>query len=186
MNTVLLIFFAYLCGSVPFGKLIGRAHGIDIQRRGSGNIGFANVRRVLGWRAGLLTLAGDIAKGALPAYLAVLTVSRVAAFWVGLSAIAGHLFPVWLRFRGGKGIATGLGMLCVLQPVPAAIGAGVYIAGCLIFRNSAVSSLAGVLCLAIAGSALAPANWWRFALLLCIALWTLRKNLAGTVPNYDI
>lgn len=181
-----LLVLAYFCGSVPFGKLIGYLYGVDIQRRGSGNIGFANVRRILGWRAGLLTLLGDILKGALPVYLALQLLGTSDAYWVGIVAIAGHLFPVWLHFHGGKGIATGLGMLAVLYPLPAAIGLAVYLLGGLALHNSARSSLAGVCCLVMSGCLLFPTHWWQFVLLLVIACWTLRKNIVGTVPNYDI
>jgi acyl phosphate:glycerol-3-phosphate acyltransferase len=186
MNIVLFMLFAYICGSIPFGKLVGALHGIDIQKRGSGNIGFANVRRVLGWRAGLITLAGDIAKGALPTVIALHFVGATAAFWIGLCAIAGHVFPVWITFRGGKGVATGLGLLCILHPIPAAAGVIVYIASCLVLRNSGISSVIGVACVVIVGSFMTPSDWWQFTVLFATALWTLRKNIAGTVPEYDI
>ena len=186
MQFVLLLIVAYFSGSIPFGKLIAGHYGVDIQKRGSGNIGFANVRRVLGWRVGIVTLLCDIAKGALPALLAVVWLNDAAVFWVGLVAIIGHIFPVWLRFKGGKGIATGLGMLFIWQPIPALIGVSVYLVGCLIVRNSALSSMSGVITVAIAGCALNPELWWQFGVLVLLALWTLRKNIVGTVPDYDI
>lgn len=188
MSSYLLILLAaaYFCGSIPFGKLIGRWRGIDIQRRGSGNIGFANVRRVLGLRAGLLTLTGDVMKGLLPTVLAQLWFGEAAAFWTGLLAIAGHVFPVWLKFRGGKGIATGLGMVIALQPVAAVVGVAVYGCGLVLKKSSGMSSIIGVGCLVLTGCVLMPHLWWQYASMLVIALWTLRKNIAGTVPNYDV
>lgn len=185
MQYVSLMILGYFCGSVPFGKLIAAARGVDIQKRGSGNIGFANVQRVLGWRAGLLTLAGDILKGLLPTLAALRLTSAGFAFWVGVAAIVGHVFPLWLRFRGGKGVATGLGLVIVLQPVAAAAGAIIYVFGRAILRSSALGSLAGIAGVLVVGCLIVPGDWWHYALLLAIALWTLRHNILGTLPAYD-
>lgn len=182
---VLTIIAAYLCGSIPFGKLIAASRGIDIQRRGSGNIGFANVRRVLGWRAGLLTLAGDILKGFVPVLVALIVIDRNTAYVVGLMAIIGHLYPVWLKFRGGKGIATGFGMMLVLQPWAAVLGGLLYVVGCLTLRNSSQASLIGVFGLVTVAISLDVAHWLQYAVLAGVALYTLRKNILGTVPDYD-
>ncbi len=108
-----VLVLAYLLGSIPFGVLIARARqGRDIRSTGSGNIGAANVARVVGPGAGALTLLLDAAKG----YLAVWVAAQLSggnATWMvlaALAAIAGHVFPAWLRFRGGRGVATGLGV----------------------------------------------------------------------------
>lgn len=125
---------AYLAGSVPFGLLIGRAHGIDIRAHGSKNIGATNVGRVLGRRAGIACFALDMLKGFVPTLLAGLalgTAGRVDpppdASWAWLAvagaAVAGHMFPPWLAFRGGKGVATGFGAILAVVPlltIPAA------------------------------------------------------------------
>jgi len=118
---------AYLVGSVPFGYLMGRARGVDLRTRGSGNIGATNVARVLGRRWGLLCFALDVLKGLAPVLLAGLVIAGRGASapgparqgaWlaVAFGAIAGHVFPVWLRFRGGKGVATSLGVLLGFYP----------------------------------------------------------------------
>lgn len=185
MRYIFLLFLGYLCGSVPVGKLVGKLYGVDIQKRGSGNIGFANVERILGWRPGICTLAADIAKGAAPTFLALQLTSRSFAFWVGLAAIMGHVFPIWLKFRGGKGVATGLGVVIVLQPLAAAVGAAIYIIARLISHNSGRSSLTGIVGVLLVGCVTKPGDWWQYAVLLCVALWTLRKNILGKVPNYD-
>ncbi len=120
------IILAYLLGSIPFGYLIVRAQGGgDVRATGSGGTGATNVIRRAGKGAGVLTLALDAAKGALAVLLArwLLTTNFGINWWVvgvALAVIVGHCFPVWLKFHGGKGVATGLGVLLVF--VPAAVG----------------------------------------------------------------
>src|SRR5438552_2287286 len=120
---------AYLIGAIPFGYLVARSRGVDILQQGSGNIGATNVGRVLGKRFGILVFAFDFAKGAAPALLARwLTTPEIAEVvgrdglpvLAGLAAFLGHMFPVYLRFRGGKGVATGAGVVSVLVPIPTA------------------------------------------------------------------
>jgi len=118
---------AYLIGSIPFGLLVARlAGGIDIRRAGSGNIGATNVARTLGGKLGALVLLLDVLKGFLPtAFLPDLLLSRSGAAFPhlaphlaaasGISAILGHMFPCWLKFRGGKGVATALGVIIALN-----------------------------------------------------------------------
>lgn len=183
---IIVIASGYLSGSIPFGKIVGRTRGIDIQKRGSGNIGFANVRRVLGWRAGLLTLVGDILKGYIPSALTLaVTDSEVHAFICGLAAIAGHLFPVWLKFKGGKGIATGLGLVIALSPLAALIGSLVYVLSAWLLHKSSTASMIGVFSVVATAAYLDPRTIWQYFILLVIALWTLRHNLRGNLHNYD-
>lgn len=184
MILLLLVLASYSAGSIPFGKLVGIRLGVDIQKHGSGNIGFANVRRILGWRAGLLTLAGDIIKGYFPTIVAMYLYGEAIAFWVGLAAIVGHIFPVWLKFRGGKGIATGLGTVAALEPLAALFGAIIYIAAGIAFKKSSVASLIGLGAAVVIGIYLNQAFWWHYLVFICIACWTLRHNIAGKVPNY--
>ena len=116
---------AYLCGSIPFGLLLGKLFGgTDVRKTGSGNIGATNVARSAGLGAGVLTLVLDAAKGALPVWVARHYFPEHAAFQIlaGLAALAGHCFPIWLKFRGGKGVATAGGVFAVLCPT-AAVGA---------------------------------------------------------------
>ncbi len=118
MLNVLLILAGYVLGSVPTGLLVGRARGVDVRRSGSGNIGMANVLRTAGKGAAVLTMAGDMLKGFLPVLVARLLVENdwvVAA--VALAAVVGHCWPVFLRFKGGKGVATGAGTTIALAPV---------------------------------------------------------------------
>jgi len=130
----LSIIVAYLIGSVPFGYLIVRAgEGGDVRETGSGGTGATNVTRRAGKAAGILTLALDAAKGASVALVArwLLTPEFGVSWWVAaasISVIAGHVFPVWLKFRGGKGVATGLGVFLSLSPAAAGCAALVFIA----------------------------------------------------------
>lgn len=185
MNLILLFLGAYFCGSIPFGKIIAHTRGVDIQKRGSGNIGFANVRRVLGWRDGIFTLAGDIAKGMLPTAVALYYFDMTIAFIAGAIAVLGHILCVWLQFRGGKGVATGLGVVAILSPPAAIIGAATYIVLYYLQIKSSSSSIIGALTTAIVATALQPSSWWQYGIFLAIIAWTLRHNLWGTVPNYD-
>ena len=138
--------FAYLCGSVPFGLLIARwKTGKDVRTVGSGNIGATNVARAAGRGAAVATLVLDAVKGLVPVLLA----ARWAAVpWLAAGcavlAVAGHCFPVWLRFRGGKGVATGLGVALALAPLGALAGALVWVVFYKLLRISSVGSLAGV------------------------------------------
>jgi acyl phosphate:glycerol-3-phosphate acyltransferase len=126
ISEILLVIFAYLLGSVPTGYLLGYFSGVDVRKAGSGNVGATNVARVAGKKLGLLTLLGDAAKGMIPVYLARklgMDVDIVA--FAALAAFLGHLYPLFLRFQGGKGVATALGALLVLTP--AATGASLLV-----------------------------------------------------------
>jgi len=117
-------FTAYLLGSIPFGLLLTRLFGgVDVRQSGSGNIGATNVARVAGRLPGILTLLLDAGKGAAAVWLAA-RLSNETATWMMIAALAallGHCFPVWLKFRGGKGVATAAGAFLVLCP-PALLG----------------------------------------------------------------
>jgi len=119
---------SYLLGSVPAGYLVGRAHGIDLRTVGSGNVGATNTVRALGKRWGIAVFLFDFIKGFVPAYVGLAASSAwtpwsadATALTFGIAAVLGHVFPVWLRFKGGKGVATSGGMCAGLCP-PAAIG----------------------------------------------------------------
>ncbi len=117
----LVVALAYVLGSVPFALLLARYRGIpDLRVIGSGNLGATNVGRASGLTAGLVVALLDIAKGALSVMLARLLSDQAAApAAAGLAAIVGHVYPVWLRFKGGKGVATACGVFSVLTPVAA-------------------------------------------------------------------
>jgi acyl phosphate:glycerol-3-phosphate acyltransferase len=117
-----LLLAAYFLGSIPFGLLLAKhLGGADVRKAGSGNIGAANVARVAGPLAGILTLLLDTAKGAAAVWLAARFTHESAAWMMlaALAALAGHCFPVWLKFKGGKGVATALGVFLALCPLAA-------------------------------------------------------------------
>ncbi|HCY10735.1 MAG TPA: acyl-phosphate glycerol 3-phosphate acyltransferase [Deltaproteobacteria bacterium] len=138
-----LIPVAYLLGSIPTGVIMARAFGkVDPRTVGSGNIGATNVGRTSGKLAGALTLTGDILKGALPVLAAILLGGGSAlASLTGLAAFLGHLFPVFLGFRGGKGVATACGVLAVVSPAATVLGAIVFILVAAIKRYVSLASI---------------------------------------------
>ena len=118
MLYVLLVLGGYVLGSVPTGILVGRAWGVDIRQVGSGNIGMANVLRSVGKKAAAVTMLGDMLKGLVPVVAAhLLTGNEWVVAAVALAAVVGHCWPVFLRFKGGKGVATGAGTSIGLVPV---------------------------------------------------------------------
>jgi glycerol-3-phosphate acyltransferase PlsY len=117
VETILLWVFSYLLGCISFGLLFARKSNIDIRDHGSGNIGATNVGRVLGKKAGLLTLAGDVSKGLAAVAIASRFLEQPYEIAVaGLMAFLGHVYSVFLKFKGGKGVATGLGIFLFLMP----------------------------------------------------------------------
>jgi len=172
---------SYLAGSVPFGLLVARAAaGKDVRTVGSGNIGATNVARAAGRAAAAVTLLLDALKGFLPAMLASRTFDEPwAPAACGVSAVIGHCYPVWLRFRGGKGVATGLGVSLALAPIAAVCGAAVWVLLYKLLRISSVGSLAGVATALLVAAATAPR--WSIAALAAIALLVLLRHRGNLV-----
>ncbi len=144
---VLSLIASYLLGSIPFGLLAAKCKGVDIRQHGSGNIGATNVWRVCGWRFGLPVFVLDVLKGVAAVWLARWLAVRFSGdvAWTEIAAamacIIGHSFPVWLGFKGGKGVATSLGVFLGLMPLPSVIALTIWIA---IFKMSGYVSLASI------------------------------------------
>jgi glycerol-3-phosphate acyltransferase PlsY len=138
-----LVPLGYVSGSIPFGLLIGKASkGVDVRGIGSGNIGATNVLRAAGKGAAALTLALDMLKGWAPVALGrIVGASDALVAGVALAAFLGHLYPVFLRFRGGKGVATFLGVLLALLPKVAFLVAGVWLLIAAVFRYSSLAAV---------------------------------------------
>lgn len=136
----------YLAGSIPFGLLLARLFGAgDLRRIGSGNIGATNVLRTGRYGLAAATLVLDALKGALPAWLAARHGDAVLGAWTGFAAVLGHCFPLWLRFRGGKGVATSAGALLALTPAVFLVTAGAFAAVVSTTRYVSLGSLTGAL-----------------------------------------
>jgi glycerol-3-phosphate acyltransferase PlsY len=149
---LLIVFVAYLLGSIPFGLLIVKiSGGGDIRKSGSGNIGAANVARNAGAIAGVLTLLLDAAKGYLAVFLAARWTGENIRWMTAAAVIAviGHMFPVWLRFRGGKGVATGVGVILPICWQAAALGILLWLVVVAFWRYSSLGSIAAAVAMPI-------------------------------------
>ena len=185
----LLILAAYLLGAVPIGLLLARAKGIDIRKVGSGNIGATNVFRSVSKKLGILTFVGDALKGFVPAFVFPILGQTLSGGFqgsdlgvlCGFAAIAGHNWPVYLRFKGGKGIATSAGVLLGIAPAAVGIGLATWV---LLFVTSRYVSVASI------GAAVAvpAASWFLYldgglllpsvlTLLGAIAVWRHKSNI---------
>ena len=143
----LLCAAAYLVGSIPTGLLVARARGVDLRSVGSGNIGATNVARALGRGWAIAVLIADALKGFLPVFVGrhfLPQLSPEAVALAGLAAIVGHMFTVFLRGRGGKGVATSLGVALAISPPAALCGFGLYLLAYVTVRISSVGSLLGM------------------------------------------
>jgi glycerol-3-phosphate acyltransferase PlsY len=175
----LLCLGAYLLGAVPFGVLITRLVAKrDVREVGSGNIGATNVARAAGRTAGIVTLLLDAAKGALAAYLGLHFFGTTGGCLAGGAAFCGHVFPVYLGFRGGKGVATGLGVFAVLAPAAAAVGLATYL---VVFALTRISGLGSLIALVASGVAIGVIGDRSLVILYLatgsVMVWRHRKNI---------
>ena len=186
MRLFLGVVVAYLVGAVPVGFLVARGFGLgDIRQHGSGSIGATNVLRTMGRGAAALTLIGDVAKGALAVWLGRL-ISVDAGPAAAVAAVVGNCWPVFLRFRGGKGVATGFGALLTLVPLAVAPAALVWIAITASFRYVSLGSVLAVVCVPL-GAVMLAYPWpsvGACAVVAAIIIARHRENigrlLAGT------
>ena len=148
------ILLGYLAGSVPFAFLLARRAGIDVRVAGSGNVGAANVMRTTGTRRAILVMALDVAKGALAVVLASVVVHAGVTLTAlaAAAAVVGHIYPVWLRFHGGKGVAVAAGVFAVLTPIATALAAALFLVIVALTRYISLGSIAATV-------ALPPAAW---------------------------
>lgn len=191
---ILLVALAYLSGSVPYGYVLARlVAGVDVRQVGSGNIGATNAARAGGKALGVVVLVLDVLKAVVPLLAArwLLAGSPRADPWVtavAVAAFAGHVFPVWLRFRGGKGVATGLGIFLVLAPWAALAGLVAYAALYAITRISSLGSLVGttVCCFgAFAWHGLRSPIPWAGLVISLLVVWRHRENIRRLVRGEE-
>jgi len=175
----LLTLLAYLIGSLSFAILLSRLAGMpDPRAGGSGNPGATNMLRLAGKRLAICTLFGDLLKGLLPVLLAAsLDMSVQQQAWIGLAAVCGHLYPLYFRFRGGKGVATAAGALLALYPPAALLAIAAWL---LVFRMTRTSSLAALIALPLCLPLLAwqqPGALLPMSLLATLIVWRHRSNV---------
>lgn len=180
--------FAYLLGSIPTGLWLARLVGVDVRASGSGNIGATNVTRTVGRKLGVITLVIDIAKGAIPVWLASGADSDALPALTGLVAILGHIFSVFAGFHGGKGVATAAGVFALLAPASLGVGLIVFAAVFAARRMVSLSSLAAAAAIPLTAILFAyPLPTEVVATLTGLVLfWTHRENISrlrrGTEP----
>ncbi len=184
----IFVVFAYLLGSIPFGYLIGKyMYGVDVREHGSGNTGATNVYRVLGGKAGLLTLVLDISKGFLPVLLTRLIFSD-PWIWalVGAASVVGHIFSVYLKFRGGKGVATSFGVVIGLSPLCALVGFLVWLLVASTTNYVSLSSMTGFFFGALCTYFFAPLPVALTAtLLFLLSLFAHRSNIKRLINGTE-
>lgn len=189
---IILAVFAYLLGSIPSGFIIGTLSGVDVRNTGSGNIGATNVARVLGKGLGVLTLLADTAKGFVPVFVAQrMGMGDLAIALIGISAFLGHLYPIFLEFKGGKGVATAFGVL--LAAAPSTIAVLIFLFGAAVLFSRMVSLGSIVAALA------APVTLWLMSYNLIFVIMSLlltamillrhgdniKRLIAGTEPRFS-
>ena len=199
-----VVLISYLLGSIPAGYLAGRIAGIDIRHAGSGNIGATNVTRVLGKRYGYPVFVVDFLKGLMAVSISIFIEKRVQPVLVptellgivaAISCVIGHSFPVWLSFKGGKGVATSMGALFGLVPFVALIGVAVWVITFEMTRYVSVASMTAALAVPVSILILIPLKQTGGAVLLyfsiCLAALVIfrhRSNLSrlvrGTEPRF--
>lgn len=176
----LVLLAAYLLGSIPFSYLVARQRGVDVRTVGSGNVGATNVMRSVGRGAGLLAFVLDFLKGSAATFLAVkVSDGPVVPSLAAVAAVLGHMFPIWLRGQGGKGVATGAGAFLPIAPVPTVVSLVAFASTLALSRYVSVSSIAGTVALAVATRVTGLPMPVTVAAVVCavLVIWKHRGNL---------
>jgi len=177
---LLIVLGGYLVGSLPFAHFVAARAGVELRNAGSGNVGATNVWRTVGPRPAAVAFVLDVAKGVGAVILAErLTSSPATVVATGVAAVVGHVYPVWLRFRGGKGVATSLGSFGALTPIPALIGCAAFAAVLWRTRVVAAASMVGAAAFTVSVLVLGDGPWTRAGALSCavLILYSHRGNL---------
>lgn len=169
---------AYLIGTFPSASLVARANGIDIRTVGSGNPGASNVTRVLGWRRGVWVFVLDIAKGAIASGLGLLVDGRPAGYALGAAAVVGHVFPVWNRFRGGKGVATGGGIFGTLSPLVFVVLVALWFALSRLTHKASIASIVVIVLLPV-GVGVMTGELWEVLATAAVCLLVMSRHLGN-------
>ena len=184
-----LIVLGYLVGSIPFGLVIGKVAGVDVRTSGSGNIGATNVNRLLGKKMGAITLLADAGKAVVPMLVArwfLAESAHLVVYATGGAAFLGHLYPIYLKFRGGKGVATALGIFIYIQPLAVLFCVALFVG---VVKVSGYVSLGSLL-----ASALMPILAWSFdgvtpafylALFVAVLIWIKHHENIRRLLNHE-
>jgi len=204
VTSVVLLFGSYLLGSIPFGYLAGRLAGTDIRQAGSGNIGATNVVRLLGKRYGYPVFALDVLKGFGAVKISMLAAPGRPPDWnspeilgilAAMSSVLGHLYPPWLKFKGGKGVATSAGALFALTPIATLVGVVIWV---IVFWLTGYVSLASVTAAVVLPIVILVVSWsdqnkvkplvYSSVCVAAVVIWRHRSNLfrliRGTEPRF--
>ena len=204
VTSAVLLFGSYLLGSIPFGYLAGRLAGTDIRQAGSGNIGATNVVRLLGKRYGYPVFALDVLKGFGAVKISMLAAPGRPPDWnspeilgilAAMSSVLGHLYPPWLKFKGGKGVATSAGALFALTPIATLIGVAIWV---IVFWLTGYVSLASVTAAVVLPIVILVVSWsdqnkvkplvYSSVCVAAVVIWRHRSNLSrlirGTEPRF--
>ena len=186
------IVISYLVGSIPFGYVIAIAKGVDVRKEGSGNIGATNVGRVLGRKFGAIIFVLDLLKGFVVVLLVPILVSdiefpatsdKLLVILCGLCVLLGHAFPVYLKFKGGKAVATSFGVFIWLAPIPVAIAFGVWILTVIVSRYVSLGSMVGAIALmgGVIGLGSSPFGSGKYltALSIAVAILIIIKHISN-------
>jgi acyl phosphate:glycerol-3-phosphate acyltransferase len=201
IKLAVLLLGSYLLGSIPFGYLAGRLRGIDIRRAGSGNVGATNVVRVLGKRYGYPVFALDVLKGFWAVKISMLVAPGQPPEWnspqifgmlAAMSCVLGHLYPPWLQFKGGKGVATSAGALLALTPVAALVGVVIWI---IVFWLTGYVSLASITAAVGLPIGILVIGWqnpnkvkplvYCSACVAAVVIWRHRSNLSRLIRGTE-
>jgi acyl phosphate:glycerol-3-phosphate acyltransferase len=205
LTFAIVVIASYLLGSIPFGYLAGRMAGIDIRNCGSGNVGATNVIRTLGKGYGYPVFALDFLKGLGAVKVSILIATRMQSEWnppemfgivAAISSVLGHSFPVWLGFKGGKGVATSAGALLGLAPVAALVGVAIWIVTFWLTRYVSVASIAAAAALPFVilittwlSRTTGKLLFYSSVCLAVVVIWRHRSNLSrlihGTEPRFN-
>lgn len=183
--TILAAVIAYFIGNISPSILMARAKGIDIRKEGSGNAGTTNALRVMGKKAGAVTLIIDILKGTCAVLLGGLLAGETGAMWCVVAVFCGHVWPVFFGFRGGKGVATAFGALLGLNPLMALATLAIVVVGVLLTKRMSVGSIVGAACFPILSFFMEPDFVWLGIVVAVIVIVKHRANIGRLVRGEE-
>ncbi|HBU12248.1 MAG TPA: acyl-phosphate glycerol 3-phosphate acyltransferase [Clostridiales bacterium] len=179
---ILIPVIAYLIGGIPFSYVFSKTiKGEDIRERGSGNAGTTNALRSYGWGLGLLTLIGDVMKGVVAALIGLWLGGETGLYIAGVFAVVGHNFSIYLKFKGGKGIAATTGVLLIIQPIPTIVIFGTCVLIVVATKIMSIGSLIGLCASVVAAFILSNGNLlWSFSVLIIalLGIFSHRENIS--------